>query len=75
MSQAARRYLYLLLLEGLSTERLIFFYASDSLEAESRASDYELDHNARRSDLRQLKNFRSIEIELPGQIEEPEQTA
>ena len=46
MSQAVRKYLYLLALEGQAADRVIFFYAADENEAQEIASDHEADHNA-----------------------------
>ena len=68
-----RKTLWLLALQGQTTDRLFLFYAVDEAEANDRATDLEKDHGATRRDLRSFsRGFRVIELELPGQVEAPD---
>lgn len=69
-----RKTLWLLSLEGQVADLLYTFYAVDETEAEEMANKLEVEHGAKRQDLRNFpRGFLIVRSELPGIIEVDEE--
>ncbi len=69
-----KKTLWLLVLQGKLSDRLFFLYAVDKIEAEEMAKKLEVEHGAKRQDLRNFpRGFLIVRSELPGIIEVDEE--